>query len=274
MTSVVAWRAREIFSFEGGPTSVQLGDVWVAADSRVTGPGPAAAPRVLTDAAAKILPIPVRMFEGYEHGPGYHSIYEGQLGFAYAGSTFSATMTQTLVASCLSSLCGEYGANLPSLEDLVDFICRVGTRYTLDVESIFEACVVGAQPDRRGLTDTQCFHLTYSTEHRALIKTEIDLDPAGSFVLLGSRKAEISKMIAAGFETSIEYSPTRALTEIIAQEGIADIGGGLQIGRASRGGFRLFPTWGYNRDAPNLRSLLNQGGAGLLRIGAFHVGDP
>ena len=274
MTSVVAWRAREIFSFEGGPSSVQLGDVWIAADSRVTGAGPTAEPRVLTDAAAKILPVPVRMFEGYEHGPGYHSIYEGQLGFAYAGSTFSATMTQTLVASCLSTLCGEYGAALPSLEDLVGFICRVGTRYTLDVESIFEACVVGAQPDRRGQTDTQCFHLTYSAEHRTMIKTEVNLEPAGTFLLLGSRKAEISRMIEAGFETSIEYGPTRALMDIIAQEGVADIGGGLQIGRASRGGFRLFPTWGYNRGAPNLRSMLNQGGAGLFEIGDFRVGDP
>lgn len=275
MTSVVAWRSRERVTFGTGPASISLQDVWLAADSLISSPLGGLARATLTGAAAKIIPIPVRLYEGYEHGPGYHPIYEGQLGFAFAGSTFSATMTQALVMSCLGSLCGEIDEPLPTMDDLTAFICRVGTRYITDSASPFEACVIGSNCDRRGLAPTRCFHLVYDPATRKMIATEVDLDPPGTFVLLGDRKADVGKLIHAGFTADVAYRPSQALAQIISNSGFPSIGGALQLGRASHGWFRLLPTWGYSGSTQAFPSALGLGSSGGLGgVGSYFVGDP
>lgn len=275
MTSVVAWRARETLTFGKGPASVMLQDIWLAADSLITAPINGASRATLTGAAAKIIPIPVRLYQGYENGPGYHPIYEGQLGFAFAGSTFSATMTQSLVMSCLGSLCGEIDDALPTMDDLAAFICRVGTRYITDSAAPFEACVIGADCDRRGLAQTRCFHLTYDPKILGMVATEVDLDPPGAFVLLGDRKADVSKLITSGFAANAEYSPSQALAQTISDSGYPSIGGALQLGRANRGWFKLLPTWGYSGSVQTFPSALGLGSdGGLGDVGSFFVGDP
>ncbi len=262
-------------TFGGGPSSVMLQDVWLAADSLISTSTAGPSRATLTGAAAKIVPIPVRLYQGYENGPGYHPIYEGQLGFAYAGSTFSATMTQSLVMSCLGSLCGEIDDALPTMDDLAAFICRVGTRYITDSAAPFEACIVGADCDRRGQSPTRCFHLTYDPTSLAMVFTEIDLDPPGSFVLLGDRKADVGKLILDGFSNDPEYRPSQALAQTISDSGYPSIGGALQLGRASQGWFKLLPTWGYSGSVQTFPSALGLGSAGGLGdVGSFFVGDP
>ncbi|KSB91743.1 hypothetical protein AS593_06895 [Caulobacter vibrioides] len=274
MTSVVVWTRREVITL-GDKRSVHGDGIWVAADSRISTPGQVSTRKILTDAAAKLLPLQVKLFEGAEHGPGFTPAYEGQLGFAYAGSTFSATMTYALAASCLQSLCGAYDDPFPSLEDLVGLVCAIATRYVVDAAAPFEACILGAQPYRRGLTDSQCFHLTYDPGQRTMVSREIDLAPEGSFLLLGSRQAELTEALTAGFAQTVEYNPTRALAEIITRDGVDEIGGALQLGRARRGGFRLLPTWGYAAGAPAYPSLVGlKAGGALQNVGAFWVWYP
>lgn len=250
-------------------------DVWLAADSLVSSPGSGSGQRVLSPGAAKIIPIPIRLYEANQSGPGYLPIYEGQLGFAFAGSTFSATMTQSLVMSCFTSLCGDFDAKLPSMQDLVDFICKVGTRYIRDSASVFEACVVGSDCDKRGLAPTRCFHLTYSGASRSMTGSEVDLDTPGAFVLLGDRKADVGKLVAEGFAVDPTYRPSDTLAKIIEDAGFESIGGALQLGRASQGWFRLLPTWGYSPTATAFPKLLGLGDEhGLGDVGAFYVGEP
>ena len=275
MTSVVVWRDREDFGFGDGPGSMILQDVRIAADSLISNPGRTGGQQILTGAAAKIIPIPIKLFAGYESGPGYHPVYDGQIGFAYAGSTFAATMTHALAASCLTTLCGDVDAPLPAMADLARFIGRIGSRYITDSAARFEACLVGADCDRRGLSDTRCFHLSYSDADRAMTVTEIDLDPPGAFLLLGDRKDEVGALIRAGFEGDPTFQPSRAIAQIIADAGIAEIGGALQLASARRGGFRLLPTWGYSaatQSFPGLIGLNDEEGLG--GVGSYSIGDP
>ena len=66
MTSVVIWRRRELMDLSefGGVTSKHVGDIWIAADSRISSPTNSGSRVVPTDAALKILPINLRV--GFE----------------------------------------------------------------------------------------------------------------------------------------------------------------------------------------------------------------
>jgi hypothetical protein len=92
MTSAVIWRRREVMDFSsfGGGTSIHPGDIWIAADSRISTQTNSGSRLVPTDAALKILPINLKLFQGYEDGPAAFPSMRGRSPSPMPGASFSA----------------------------------------------------------------------------------------------------------------------------------------------------------------------------------------
>lgn len=271
MTSVIVWQDRELDETNFATPYVWARDIWIAADSRISAPSERhrGGRRVLTDVAPKILPIHFDLYERSEHGPGITHCYEGELGFAYAGNTLPANMTYSVVVSSLARMTAEFDSELPSLEDMVIFIARVGGHYARETGAPFEAFVTGTCPrDPHG--GAQVYHLTlWSKKPPGYHRLKFDADHR--MYLMGNRKDELRTVCRAGFAADISYNPTRALVQLIEETEVGEIGGLLSLARVdSAGGITLFP--GYGAAESGGRRPATFDGNQFGSIGAFEVG--
>lgn len=245
-------------------------DIWIAADSRITtASNDHGGRRVLTDVAPKILPIHFDLFKRYEYGPGVTHRYEGELGFAYAGNTLPANMTYSVVVSSLARMTAEFSAELPSLDDMVAFITRVGGHYARETSASFEAFVTGTCPrDPHG--GAKVYHLLlWSKKAPGFHRLQFDADHR--MYLMGNRKEELREICRAGFSADISYNPTRALVQLIEETEVGEIGGLLSLARVdSQGGITLFPGYGAAECGGRLPATFDGNKFGT--IGAFEVG--
>lgn len=271
MTSVIVWQDRELDETNFATPYVWERDIWIAADSRISTPSEEhrGGRRVLTDVAPKILPIHFDLYERPEHGPGIRHRYEGELGFAYAGNTLPANMTYSVVVSSLARMTAEFDSELPSLEDMVRFVARVGGHYARETDAPFEAFVTGTCPrDPHG--GAQVYHLTlWSKKAPGYHRLQFDADHR--MYLMGNRKDELRTICRAGFAADISYNPTHALVQLIEETEVGEIGGLLSLARVdSAGGITLFPGYGAAEAGGRLPATFdgNQFGS----IGAFEVG--
>jgi len=271
MTSVIVWQDRELDETNFATPHVWEREIWIAADSRISAPSEEhrGGRRVLTDVAPKILPIHFDLYERPEHGPGVRHCYEGELGFAYAGNTLPANMTYSMVVSSLARMTAEFDSELPSLEDMVIFIARVGGHYARETGAPFEAFVTGTCPrDPHG--GAQVYHVTFwSKKPSGYHRLKFDADHR--MYLMGNRKDELRKICRAGFATDISYNPTCALVQLIEETEAGEIGGLLSLARVeSAGGITLFPGYGAAESGGRLPATFD--GSQFGSIGAFEVG--
>lgn len=243
MTSVVIWRQRELISAEW----LHDGDLWIAADSRLSSPTPRGR-ATATDAALKILPITLELYQEREDGsPGTTRAYTAELAYAWAGDLVPATATFAMTSSYLKRMTAPASTALPTVKDIAEFVERIGTRYAADTRRGFECFVAGSSPDRNAFRDERAFRMQFSASGTARCE-EVDLSAPTSFALLGSHKAEISAKIASELTDDVEYVPGRAIKEVIAAGDANDIGGYLNLARVSRGQVEVYPEW-RNPDA-------------------------
>ena len=271
MTSVIVWQDRELDETNFSEPHIWKRDIWMAADSRISAPSGEhrSGRRILTDAAPKILPIRFELFEHSEHGPGVTQRFHGELGFAYAGNTLPATMTYSMAVSSFARMTAEFDAELPSLEDMVIFIARVGGHYARETAAPFELFVSGTCP-RDPYGGAQVWHLTlWSNKRPGYHRLRFDADHR--MYLMGNRKDELRAKCRAGFADNIEYNPTRALAELIEETEVGEIGGLLTLARVeSAGGITLFP--GYGVAAANGRLPATFDGGRFGKVGVFEIG--
>ena len=271
LTSVIVWQRHEVVR-TFGDGDVWKGDYWIAADSRISAASEeyAGGRRILTDAAAKIIPIHYKLFKRYETGPGVTRCWEGELGFAYAGNTLPATMTYAYAVNAFSEMTADAYDELPALEDFVRYIARVAKRYAAESKAPFELLITGNDP-RLDDRDVELWHLAVWSTDRPVDVARVTFDQSKRFFLMGSRREEIAKLVQAGFDADVEYNPTAALGGVIDQREIAEIGGTLQLARLHRsGGITLFPAFGLASYGSKLPTTFNADEFGS--VGAFDVG--
>nr|WP_087574455.1 hypothetical protein [Sphingomonas sp. CDS-1] len=274
MTSVVIWRQRELVDLSnfGGVASMHIGDIWIAADSRISSATNSGSRVVPTDAALKILPINLMLFQEYEHGPGGVPVYEGQFAFAFAGGVLPASMTYAMAISYLRGLTGPYDADLPTIGDIVGLINRIGATYAAETSQAFETFLVGVCPLHHRSNKDHAYRLRFDKTGMPRTPELLDLMPDGSFALLGSNQGTIGKMIEEGFAANLEYNPALAIKSIIEEEIAGDIGGYLHLGRV-RGGVDIYPAWrGDSGSLPSPYADGKIGGLGRWRVnGIFGI---
>ncbi len=271
MTSVIVWQRHEIVTTFGNK-DIWQGDYWIAADSRISAPSDehVSGRRLLTDGAAKVIPIHYRLFRRYESGPGLSECWEGLIGFAYAGNTLPATMTYAYVVSSFVEMTADHFDELPTMSDFVDFIARVGQRYAVETRAPFELLITGNDP-RSNARDVELWHVAVWSNGRPPSVRAVRFDASSRFFLMGNRQDEISKIVQAGFDADPEYNPTAALGDIIDRHEVAEIGGSLQLARLHRsGGITLFPSFGaaaYGGKLPTTFKADEFGGVGAFKVG-------
>ncbi len=261
MTSVVIWRRRELIDGEAlraewddhsaiAPATpwMHVGDIWLAADTRISAETHAGTRTVSTDAALKILPITLELYQEREDGgPGTTIAYTGELAYAWAGNMLPATATYAMVSSYLKRLTGPASTELPTIDALADLVNRIGAKYAADTRQPFEAFLVGTSPQSNGQGKDAAYRLRFDRTGIARSIETLDLEPSGSFALLGSRRLEISAIIEQGLRDDVEYVPALAVKDVIAADAkaamIGDIGGYLNLARVSRGGVEIYPEW-------------------------------
>lgn len=230
-----------------------------------------------TDLAAKLLRLPVEIFESYEYGPGCVSTYTGDIGFGFSGSVSAAVFTYALCATTFQSLRAEFDSPFPELTEFADYMARVATRYAHEMSEEFEAFLVGATPDRNAQTRTRCIKLHYDKVKRVYVFSEIDLDLARSFALIGSNRAALSAKITKEFVRDPQYNPAKAILEEIKQNAgnqIGPIGGSLQRARASQHAFLTLPAWGANGQLDFVQAAGLHSSGEFGRIGNLEIRSP
>lgn len=275
MTSVVIWRQRGRLDLSdyGGATTVQLGDIWIAADSRISSETNTGSRSVPTDAALKILPINLELFREHEHWPGSVPIFEMQLAFAYAGYILPATMTYAMAVSYMRGLTGPHNAELPTIGNLVGMINRIGATYAAETRLPFEAFVVGQCPLHYANRRDHAYRLRFDISGTPRPPELLDLNPDGSFALLGSNVQAIGDRIRARLAEDFEYNPALTIKEVIEEEIAGDIGGYLHLARYN-GGVEIYPEWrGDRANLPSPYADSRLGYLGEWRVnGLFGIG--
>lgn len=284
MTIIIVWIPKEVVtlpneaveSIGSEKTSlapwIHLGHLRVAADSRISRPSMLGSDiTTITDSAAKLLSMPVEIYRDRQHGPGCDKIYEGDIGFAFAGTVHPAIFTYSLSALAFRSLRLDYHGALPDFRAFVDYIAKVGAKFVQEIGNGFEAFVIGSSPDQRGLSKTQCFQLQWNPPNLAFDVEELDLAAEGTFGIIGSRKQQISDRIQDGYSKNFEYNPERAIIDEIRSATSPEIGGYLQRAQASNHGFLTLPFWDVD-DSPSFRQAMQMheggefGSVGNLRV--------
>lgn len=244
-----------------------LGDIWIAADSRISRPSNTGARTVPTDAALKILPIRLDLYREYdEETPGAFPVYGGQYAFAYAGGVLPAMMTYAMATSYLKLLIGPPDAELPTISQVVALVNRMGTTYAEETQQPFEVFLVGQCPRHYSNRKHHAYRLRFDMTGKAREPELLNLDTDGSFALLGSNVATMTAAIVEGFAADTSYNPARAIKLAIETELSGDIGGYVHLARYN-GALEIYPEW---RDPagnlPSPYSDANIGGLGQWRV--------
>lgn len=261
------------FTSFGGVASKHVGDIWIAADSRISTDTNTGSRVVPTDAALKILPINLKLFREHEDGPGSVPVYEGQLAFAYAGGILPAIMTYAMATSYLRGMTGPFDADLPTIGNIAGLINRIGATYSAETQQAFEAFIVGACPLHHSNRRDHAFHLRFNKSGKTLAPKLLDLTPDGSFALLGSNQDAIGQAIREGMAADYEYNPALAIKAVIEEQIAGDIGGYLHLARINSG-VEIYPAWRGDRGTfPSPYADGKLGGLGEWRAnGIFGIG--
>lgn len=286
MTSVVIWRHREVIdmgglrdAFGATPTTepvtpwIHRGDIWIAADSRISATSNTGKRVRPTDAALKILPLNLRLFREHEDGPGSVPVYDGEFAFAYAGSILPATMTYAMASSYLRGLTGGYDDDLPTIGNIVGFINRVGASYAEETKLGFDAFVVGRCPLHHNNRREHTYRLHFDASGVAQPPELLNLNPDGSFALLGTNQGIIGDRLRERLAADIAYNPALVIKEMIEEEIAGDIGGYLHLARIGSG-VEIYPEWrGKSTVLPSAYADGKLGGVGRWRVnGIFGIG--
>ena len=274
MTVVAIWRG------DGG-------FLWAAADTRITVEGSGGGRTIRTDAASKLLALPVvcmpiRQMPGTKYVPHW----QGRFGFAFAGDTLPAMMTYATAIAILSDLQSN-NTDPPSLRDIADALKKLGTRFGRDAAQgrnqsklPFEAAVFGWCPSLR---DYAVYALRPGIDDPLQLKIEeIRPHPTGPIVVLGSGGAELIgevDKLRGHSSVALGSLPRGVLAKMVADAGHAEeVGGSVSYGRANAGNFELALRAEVTPEGPigyvtfnNINVAEEIGSLGGYRIGMLAV---
>ncbi len=224
------------------------GRLWAAADTRIS-IDRTSGRTIRTDAASKLLALPVLCMPLRQMiGPTYTPHSQRTHGVAFAGDTLPAMMTYATAIACLSDL-QAHDPTEPSLQDIADFIRKLGTRFGRDAAQAlnqtklpFEMAVFGWCPSLHSLA-IYTLRPT-SDDPLSFTMSETRPHPAGPLVVLGSRGVQlgddVDRLRHGNTQIAVGHLPRVALDQMIAGAAHADdIGGSVSYGIADAHSFQL-----------------------------------
>ena len=239
MTIVVLWHRKNVE------------ELWCAADTRITN---ARDDTIITDGGPKILPLPITCYQqgGNAKRTTYNKKYSYTFGVAYAGSTFAANSTHSLVIACTQSLGCSKKHNKPvSLKSIAELYRKAAEQSIKDISSrqigsnskitsyFFSAFIFGYCPIKKSL-------MAYGTVPRIengsfkVLLADVPLD-RDMFYPLGSGAKDFVALSKELQKNPENHGVIATLKEMLEKEKRPDVGGHFQIGAANRDGFHLLP---------------------------------
>jgi hypothetical protein len=207
---------------------------------------------VLTEHGPKILPIKVQGKQPGESGVFDRPAFQFDVGFAYSGATLPALSAHALASILLGNL---IGAGIPpSMMDIARLIGGVSAEYMREVgqlngnSALFSAVVFGfchATQQLRG------FEVRPRLNHSPFICDILEhpLREDNSIIAIGSCPELLRQRIDEDRDAAVARGeihpilnldrPTRALQALIDEDADPSVGGMIQQGWATSGGFEL-----------------------------------
>jgi hypothetical protein len=211
---------------------------WVVADTKVS---QSQIGGTITESASKLFPLSINCFTLGPDGDFNNLVFANRIGFCFAGSTLPALLTYSVANTCFQALIAPPNAPPPTLEEVATALRAIAERYLREIEAGFECAMVGwCARERRYVA----FHIRPDRQvPPRMLLVRSDLYAEGSYLLLGSHKAEVALRIDAVFAELagqvLKRAPRLALQRILQEEVFDDVGGTLQFGTAYRQGFVL-----------------------------------
>lgn len=215
-------------------------------DSKVTGQSK------LTDAATKIFPLPVTIYN-----PLQKPVFRRSFGFAYAGSSLIAHSIFSFSAAALQTLRVDLGGKLPSLEDVARFVALITEEYVHEIGSNqnsnarVEVAVFGYCPQSER---KRAFKISpkFLPNQVDLVFEEIDIRQPDAAYFLGDPDA-VDALVK--LQTTSKIAVGEALQQLIEAKQHPSIGGDVQVFRIDKKGARHLPTLHRGSSGAHLRLL-------------------
>lgn len=257
LTRILIWRPQKEDSFSflavSGTAQPDLGPseyIRLASDTRIL----SSRDTPITDNASKLLSLKIRLSKQWndDHSgfPDKAKVYEGDIGFAFAGNVSAATATYSYVTSVFHELLGWEHDPLPTPIQIADFIARVGTRFVLEAgvpfgkRAAFEAAILVQDPSHKlGAKNATCvFHLKDAGEETyQMIASPIPMSNVGDLLVLGEHRENVTEEINKRFAADNGYNPVDYLRDEIARDEAPGIGGHIYQARMDGAHFDVRP---------------------------------
>lgn len=223
----------------------KFGELWCAADSRISGPA-----RVLTDSGPKIFPIPVVCYEHLKNDK-WRVSKRHSFGFAFAGSTLSAMSTHSIASACTQNLAQKKGFKKPiTVEAVANLYAEIGCRQVIEMSAragagdnqlqfFFDAFIFGFCPsEQRFIAFVIVSSVAGGEFHFNVAKAPTQ---AGRYLPIGSGEASFVALMDE-LRNDQDAGVMSTLREMVRREVRDDVGGHLQIGVAKKSGFQIVPV--------------------------------
>jgi hypothetical protein len=247
-------------------------ELWAVADTRFSAPGVTTIAQRITDHGPKLFPLGVTVWE-----PGPRAFFDAirlqtSIGYMYAGEVAPALATHALCAAVFQNLQTTDHRD-PSLSEIVGFVKNTAARYMLNwgqrwpqhwkfTALIFGWCNINHRLEAYKLVPTLQSQISVNSECMDVSKP----------VAIGSGANEFDeclKSLRAGADASRPRLPLLAVERLVASETRDDVGGDIQLGRASSKGFQIMTR--VHPEVPGRsKAMISFLGIDTLELG--HVG--
>lgn len=224
--------------------------LWAVSDSRVSDPKHAGRVR-LTDRGAKLLEARAVLHRARFPDPNI-PIKERTFGFAYAGSSLIALQAYAAVIPLWARLETPEANDLPSIRAFADHLAIFVREYALEVSSASsgacgqlvqcECALFGFDEQSRAFDGYVVSACLQGNVVSASLRQMTMSDP-GTVQFMGNGKEnasiELGKLCKELATQELAREPLQYIRQFIANERRDDVGGGVQIGIATRHGFSI-----------------------------------
>lgn len=226
MTLIMLWR------------EPQADRLWLLSDSRLSVPGDDGGRIRHTDRGAKILEAMVTLWEPPSDAS--KILATRRLGFAYTGSSLIALQAYSAVLPLWTRLSPIEGSrDLPTMGECAEHLSKFVHAYSRDVGGAGYDCTC------------QCFLIGYDDSATTIEAWKVETDAIanitvqqlaiipGDMNLFGSGRRQAKKVLAARPARGWGQEPLQIMRRHLKADAQIDVGGGVQIGMATRDGFEL-----------------------------------
>ncbi|MEN3324820.1 hypothetical protein VP395_13865 [Mariniflexile soesokkakense] len=225
------------------------------------------------DFGIKVFSIPVKIYSPTDTSTRRQTLdYDYKIGLAVIGSAMNAYLIKESIYEILQNL--QYAPNWSniSMEKIADIVFKIYKKTTSDLTQILlkngvcELLLGGYCPEKNKI---KVFHYSLEIlEDRTIPKFEEILENDNSILFYGSGK----KSAEIVYNQNKNTIPLKILREIVKDENITSVGGGLQYGAFENRNFNIFGIEDYslNRNGSFKEYLLTLRGITLYK-GEFEI---